>query len=103
MSTQTSIAEAVHGHGIELIGKTVYFEAKRVVKFGNDYPKIRGAGNKPYYDIIPGTVQELTPTGVVIAAAGGMYNRCMGDIILSEDLDFWMRKNPLKWVLRGEA
>jgi len=103
MSKQTCLADAKDITGTELIGKTVYFEALRTIRRGDDTRKIRGGGNKPYYDVIPGTVLEPTPRGVVIAAAGGMFNRILDDVIFPEDLDRWMRSNPDMLVLRGEA
>ena len=100
---QICVAEAVSGH--ELIGKTVYFEAIRALKVGANRPRgPPGRGNKPFYDMIPGEVLHLTPSGVVLKAAGnGIYNRTMADIVLGGDLDRWMRQNPNKLVLVGEA
>jgi len=112
MSKQTTLAEGINPVGTELIGKTVYFQAKRVIKINYTSVKSRFArnldgnkrpgGNKPFYDVIPGTVLQVTPTGVGIEAAGGLYNRRMADIVQPEDLDHWMHRNPGKLVMRGD-
>lgn len=97
--------------GIEadsLIGKTVYFEAKRLIKIGQTERlaacrrKLRPGGNKPFYDVIPGTVIQVTPPTVGLEVAGGIYCRNMADIIRPGDLDHWISLNPGKWVMRGD-
>jgi len=106
MSKQTTLAEGLNPVGTELIGKIVYFEAKRVIKIGDTStmrsPKLRGGVKKPFYDMIPGTVVHATSTNVGIEAAGGLYNRRMADIVKPEDLDLWMHRNPGKWVMWGD-
>jgi hypothetical protein len=99
--------------GIEadsLIGTTVYFEAKRLVKSKGsftttvqDKEKRISVAQRPYYNMVPGTVLHTTAMGVVIEGpAGGLYNRVMADVVLPEDLDSWMQQNPTMWVMRGD-
>ena len=101
MKQQTSTAEGINPVGSELIGKTVYFEAKRVIKKIR-YTPPRAGGHKPFYDMIPGIVVHTTSTNVGIEAAGGLYNRRIADIVEPEDLNHWMHRNPGKLVMRGD-
>lgn len=103
------IKEICIADGIEadsLIGQIVYFEAYRAIKIGDTSarrsPKRRGDVNKPFYDVIPGTVVHATSTNVGIEAAGGLYNRRIPDVVLPEDLNHWMHRNPDKLVMRGD-
>jgi len=109
MEAKICIADGIEADS--LIGKTVYFEAQRVIKIGDTSVKSRHTqmaghkrpgGNKPFYDVIPGTVLQVTPTGVGIEAAGGLYNRRMADIVQPEDLVHWMHRHPGKLVMRGD-
>jgi len=104
MKEEICIADGIEADS--LIGKIVYFEAKRVIKTGDTSarrsPKRRGGAKNPFYDVIHGTVVHATSTNVGIEAAGGLYNRCIPDVVLPEDLDRWMGDHPDKFVMRGD-
>ena len=104
MKEEICIADGIEAD--TLIGKTVYFEAKRVIKTGDttarQFPKRRGGAKSPFYDVIPGTVVHATSTNVGIEAAGGLYNRRIPDVVLPEDLDRWVWDHPDKFVMRGD-
>ena len=106
MKEKICIADGIEADS--LIGKTVYFEAKRLVKIGQterlaaSRRKDRPGGNKPFYDLVTGTVIQVTPTTVGLEAAGGIYCRNLADIVRPKDLDHWISRNPGKWVMRGD-
>lgn len=106
MKDKICIADGIEANS--LIGTTVYFEAYRLIKIDKadnlaaSRRKGGPGGHKPYYDLIPGTVLQVTPTGLGISAAGGLYNRKMADIVLPEDLEHWISRNRGKWVMRGD-
>ena len=103
MNETTSIAE-----GSELIGKIVYFEAVRTIRAKETF-RVPGTTTKsgrqkaivrPYYDYIPGTVQDTHDSSVIIHGCNGaLYNRNKNDVVLKEEIWSWMNKNPQKWVL----
>lgn len=104
MKEKICVADGIEADS--LIGKTVWFEAKRLVRRTGYRPHALGGmhkgGSKPFYDLVMGTVIQVTPTTVGLEAAGGIYCRNMADIVRPKDLDHWISRNPDKWVQRGD-
>jgi hypothetical protein len=106
MQAKIHIADGIDDDS--LIGQTVYFEAKRLIKIGQtdhlaaSRRKGGPGGNKPFYDLIPGTVIHVGPGRLGIEAAGGIYSRHMDDVVVEQDLNGWMFDHPGKWVMRGD-
>jgi len=108
MEAKICIADGIEADS--LIGQTVYFEARRLIKIGESerlaaarkYRRGGVGGNKPFYDVIPGTVIHVGPGRLGIEAAGGIYTRHPGDVVLEQDLDRWIMDHPGKWVMRGD-
>ena len=108
MQAKIHIADGIDDDS--LIGQTVYFEAKRVIKKGKASVDSRHAmkscgnarpGGCPFYDMIPGTVVRAAPGRVAMEAAGGIYSRALDDVVMEGDLASWMIEHPGAWVLQG--
>ena len=104
MQAKIHIADGIETDS--LVGQTVYFEVKRLVKIGDAsaksrHTKRRGGAKRPFYDLIPGTVVRAAPGRVAMEAAGGIYSRTLDDVVMEGDLAGWMIEHPDAWVMQG--
>ena len=103
MQAKIHIADGIEADS--LIGQTVYFEARQLIKTGETsvrpHVKKCGGKKKPFYDLIPGTVVRAAPGRVAMEAAGGIYSRTMDDVVMEQDLAGWMIEHPGAWVMQG--